>query len=177
QQWLMDGGIIIAHSQATNWALSNQWTSSQIKPFATDLNTDISYSEKSQIDAKHVIGGAIVEGRIDTSHPLGFGLDDGQLPIFKRGQQIFTKPLEPFVAIANLTDQPHMAGYISEDNVQHLKNGSSIIVQGIGRGKIIAFSDNPVFRGFWLGTTKVFVNALFYGDAISSPQKTQLPQN
>jgi len=29
------------------------------------------------------------------------------------------------------------------------------------------------FRGFWLGTSRVFANALYFGDKVRAPQKTK----
>ncbi len=61
---------------------------------------------------------------------------------------------------------------MSKANQDNLANKTSILVQGLGRGKLIAFSDDMNFRAFWLGTSRVFTNALYFGQMISAPQKT-----
>lgn len=33
---------------------------------------------------------------------------------------------------------------------------------GRKKGSIILFADNPNFRGYWYGTNKLFLNALFF---------------
>ena len=173
ETWVRDGGVIIAHSGGAEWLVSQGWTSSENKEFDKPVDTRVSYQQKDQIDAKHVVGGAIVSATIDTAHPLAFGLDDQNLSIFKRGDRVFSEGKESFVSIARFDKQPHRAGYMSSAVAEHLAEGTSILVQRLGRGRLIAFSDNPLFRGFWLGTGKVFNNALFYAKAIEAPQKTK----
>jgi len=46
------------------------------------------------------------------------------------------------------------------------QNSAAVTVSGIGQSRIISFVDNPNFRGFWLGTNKLFANAIFIGNAI-----------
>ena len=173
KSWVQGGGIVIAHSGGAEWLISQKWTSSEKKKFDKPVDTKVSYDKKAQVDAKHYVGGAIVSATIDKSHPLAYGLDDSRLAIFKRGDRVFTEAKESFVSIARFDKSPHLAGYISEEINNHVSEGTSILVQGLGRGKLIAFSDNPLFRGFWLGTGRVFNNALYYGQVIRAPQKTK----
>ncbi|TQV89609.1 M14 family metallopeptidase [Aliikangiella coralliicola] len=173
ESWVNQGGIIVAHSSGAKWLLSQGWTSSEIKQFDKPVDTTAAYQDKSQVDAEHVIGGAITHAKIDSGHPLAFGLDNQDLAIFKRGRRVFTEPREAFVSVARFTDKPHAAGYLSEANSNHIAGGTSVLIQGKGSGRLIAFSDNPLFRGFWLGTSRVFLNALYYGQAISAPGKSK----
>lgn len=181
ENWIRQGGIIIAHSSGAKWLLEQDWTSSKVKQFEKSESaagdTKIAYAEKSQEDAKHIIGGAITGAQIDITHPLGFGIENSEISIFKRGQQVFTEPDEAFVGVARFTDKPHQAGYISDENIQHIAGETSIFIQRLGRGRLIAFSDNPLFRGFWLGTSRVFINALYYSKRISAPAKSTSNNN
>ncbi|WP_444995181.1 M14 family metallopeptidase [Aliikangiella sp. IMCC44359] len=172
KDWLEKGGVLLAHSGGAKWVLEQGWSSSHMKAFEQTHDTRAKYADKSKIDAKHYVGGAIGMAEIDTTHPLGFGLDDNKIAVFKRGQQVFSEPEEPFVSIARFTKQPHVAGYMSDLVNQHIADQTSILVQSVGRGKVILFSDNPLFRGFWLGTSRVFANALYFSDLIRAPQKT-----
>jgi hypothetical protein len=174
EAWIKQGGVLIAHSRGAEWLISQNWTSSKLKEYEVPTNSNAPYEQKSALDAKHVIGGAIAASSIDISHPLAFGLDNKSLSIFKRTPNTFTVPDQAFVSIAKFNTQALAAGYMSEENRHHIKGGTSIFVQSLGRGKIIAFSDNPLFRAFWLGTTKVFTNALYYGKVIQAPKKLEI---
>ncbi|MGX5173020.1 M14 family metallopeptidase [Aliikangiella sp. IMCC44653] len=173
KRWLKQGGVLITHSGASQWVVEQGWLSSEIKEFEPNKPTNISYANKQQADAKHVVGGAIANVKVDITHPLAFGLSDENIAIFKRRENALTEPKEPYVAIARFTSAPHAAGYMSDEVEAHLVNQVSIAVQGVGQGKVIAFSDNPLFRGFWLGTSRMFANALYFGKVIKASPKAE----
>jgi len=171
--WLNDGGILITQSRASQWLSEQGWLSSKGSKLELLEDTKLRYSDMADTRSKHFIGGAIAGTTIDLTHPLGFGLDDDQLAVFKRGQFSFSEPKESFVSFSRFNQSPLIAGYMSEDNRKHLAGETSILVQGHGRGKIIAFTDDMNFRGFWLGTSRVFTNALYFGGAIRAVQKSK----
>jgi hypothetical protein len=35
-----------------------------------------------------------------------------------------------------------------------------------GRGAVVRLADDPNFRGFWYGTNKLYLNAIFFGPLI-----------
>ena len=59
-----------------------------------------------------------------------------------------------------------MAGYCSDENVERFKGAASVVVQPKGKGRFILMADDPNFRGFWKATSRVFLNALFFGDLV-----------
>ncbi len=172
-QWVKSGGILITQSGASKWLSKQNWLSSVGADLEPTPDTKISYADRDETRSQHYIGGAILEIKIDITHPLGFGLSDGQLAIFKRGQFSFSEPKESFVSIARFSSKPLMAGYLSTENQQNLSNKTSVLVQKHGKGKLIAFTDDMNFRGFWLGTSRVFVNALYFSDIIQATKKTE----
>ncbi len=174
--WLRAGGILITQSKATQWVAERDWISSVEAKLDISQDTHQAYSQLDEAKSRHYIGGAIAQLNIDLSHPLAFGLDNSKLAVFKRSQFSLTEPKEAFVSIARFDKKPLLAGYISEENQKNLSQKTSILVQGIGKGKIIAFSDNMNFRGFWLGTSRVFANALYFGDIIKATQKRKIEE-
>jgi len=43
-----------------------------------------------------------------------------------------------------------------------------VLVNANGAGRVISIADNPNFRAFWLGGTKLFLNAIFFGRLIDA---------
>ncbi|HET9054979.1 MAG TPA: zinc carboxypeptidase, partial [Cyclobacteriaceae bacterium] len=74
----------------------------------------------------------------------------------------------PYANPLTLGSAPLLSGYISKQNYAQLKNSSVAGVSAAGQGRIIGFTDNLCFRAFWLGTNKLFTNAIYYGPIISS---------
>jgi len=172
-KWLRGGGILITQSKATQWVAERDWISSVEAKLDITQDTHQAYSQLDEENSRHYIGGAIAQLNIDLSHPLSFGLDNSKLAVFKRSQFSLTEAKEAFVSIARFDKKPLLAGYISTENQKNISEKTSILVQGIGKGKIIAFSDDMNFRGFWLGTSRVFTNALYFGDIIHAVQKSK----
>jgi hypothetical protein len=70
--------------------------------------------------------------------------------------------------VAQYTKDPHIDGFISEENMNdYMKKSASLVVSRVGGGRVILFADNPNFRGSWYGTNKLFLNALFFGSLIN----------
>ncbi len=49
-----------------------------------------------------------------------------------------------------------------------MKNAAAVVVNASGSGKIISIADNPNLRAFWLGGTKLMINAIFFGRIIDA---------
>ena len=45
---------------------------------------------------------------------------------------------------------------------------AAVIVNAVGNGRVINIADNPSFRAFWLGGTKLLMNAIFFGRIIDA---------
>jgi hypothetical protein len=73
--------------------------------------------------------------------------------------------------VAKYTKNPHIDGFISDENMKKfLIPSASLIVSPLGKGRVIMFADNPNFRGSWYGTNRLFLNAIFLGQHISVPK-------
>jgi len=60
------------------------------------------------------------------------------------------------------TKNPLLSGYISKENLDSINKTVPLKIGKIGKGKIVAFTDNTNFRAFWYGTNKLLMNAIFF---------------
>ncbi len=44
-----------------------------------------------------------------------------------------------------------------------------MLADRLGRGSVVLLIDNVNFRGYWRGTNRLFLNALFFGNHIQNP--------
>jgi hypothetical protein len=175
-QWVREeGGTLIAIERSAHWA---QDTFLGTEEEAGDEGEDdrespqrLDYSEMAERDAEDYIGGAIVSTDIDTSHPLGFGYNDRMLPMMRSTTDTLDWPKgNPYAtAAAYPEDEVLLTGYMSERRQNEVSGTPAIIAQPVGRGQVILIADNPVFRGFFLGSSKVLTNAVFFSNLIDSP--------
>ena len=58
-------------------------------------------------------------------------------------------------------------GWFAETWSQRALAGTAAVVAlPAGRGMVVATADNLNFRGFWYGTNRVFMNALYFSEMI-----------
>jgi hypothetical protein len=115
---------------------------------------------------KKRIAGAVFNTDVDLSHPLLFGFEHQTLPVFRNSNVIMRKPIKPFVTAITYQQVPLLAGYTS-DEMEGLVSGSAMAVaHKKGQGKVIAFTDNLSFRGYWLGTRRLLTNAIYLSQFI-----------
>ena len=136
-------------------------------------STARAYSDFVDDKAEQVIGGAIVSSVLDLSHPLAFGYRRAKLPIFRRGTTVLAPSNNPYSTPVRYTSDPLLAGYIGDDRLAAFRGQAAVIAEKQGQGLVVRFANNPVFRGFWRGTEKLFINALYFGQVIES---TELPE-
>ncbi|WP_018624123.1 M14 metallopeptidase family protein [Kangiella aquimarina] len=166
KSWIRDGGTIVATRGANPWLVQQGLVNFELLEPETPQNQNRPFSERDDARAEHIIGGAIYEANVDLSHPLAFGLELDKLAFTKAGTMVFKPATEDFVTVATYTESPLVAGYSSQTNVERIKNTPAILAQGYGRGSIIMFSDNPNFRGYWLGSMRPYINSLYFNKAL-----------
>jgi hypothetical protein len=167
KRWIKNGGVLIAQGDANRWTTTAGINSIKYKERKNkDTTAFRDYNTQQEVAGAGYIPGAIFKTRLDKTHPIGYGIRDSTVPVFREGTGMFEKPKNPFATPVAYTDKPLLAGYISKDNENELKGSASVICSSFGRGQVISFSDNPNFRAFWFGTSKLFMNAVFFGNTI-----------
>jgi hypothetical protein len=112
--------------------------------------------------------GAIFRAEIDLSHPLAYGYTQPYASLFKANKVYMEKSKNPFATPFYYKNNPLQSGWLSKQNLDVVKNSAAVIVSGSGSGKIISIADNPNFRAFWLGGSKLMMNAIFFGKIIDT---------
>ncbi|WP_394202633.1 M14 family zinc carboxypeptidase [Shewanella waksmanii] len=165
-QFMNNGGVIIAQKGALTWLSKHNLLKADIrnKRYFQQLfdQDNLSFAQKSQLKAKQAIGGAIVGLQLDTSHPINFGLGQDNLPILKNKVFGFSPSSKAFNIAARYQPEPLIDGYLAAEYQHALANTPAIVVEPNGKGALVAFADNLVFRNIWLGSQKSYANALYF---------------
>lgn len=163
QDFLKSGGNLIAYRSSINWLERNKFIN--IDFIKNDMSAkNVSFEDRSKFSGAQVIGGAIFETKIDKSHPINFGFHNDVLPTF-RNNTIFMKPEKnSYNNPIKYTKNPLLSGYISNDNLEILKQSVPFKIKRFSSGKIFLFTDNTNFRAFWYGTNRLLMNAIYMSD-------------
>ncbi|RTY96791.1 zinc carboxypeptidase [Flavobacterium sp. GSN2] len=162
EQWTQSGGTLIAYQDAIKWLNDSKLIELTLKTTKNEAKA-ISFEQTSDFKGAQEIGGAIFETRLDLSHPINYGMPRNMMPIF-RNSSIFIEPNKnSFSNPIQYTKNPLLSGYISKPKLELLKETVPFQAIRKGDGAILIFTDNTNFRAFWLGTEKLFWNAVFFG--------------
>ena len=169
QEWVRDGGTLILMSGAGEWA--NKAKLIDIDYYKTPKPDSSQYRAYAHIrrdlGAKY-IGGAIFNAKIDKTNPLFYGYTQDELPVFKNNRIFMKKNSNIYSNPAYYDSKPLLSGYISKDNLELLSKSTVVSTHAIGKGRVVVMDINPNFRAFWYGTNKLFMNAIFFGNMLSS---------
>jgi len=177
--WVNDGGVLLAIQGAATWAESLCFEADDCaekqdeeEEETTEPSETMAYADFDDQKAQRSIGGAIVSALVDNTHPIAYGYG-GEMPLFRRGTTLLKVSENPFTTAVRYTENPLLNGYIGTERLAEMSNQPAVIAQRHGKGLIVRFANDPLFRGFWRGTERLWVNALYFGPLVNS---TELPQ-
>ncbi|NVJ65151.1 MAG: hypothetical protein HWE16_01585 [Gammaproteobacteria bacterium] len=165
ESWIQSGGNLIASRSAVKWLIEQKLVPIELAEKEKQVATQRPFNQRGQAFAEELIGGAILKTQLDLTHPLTYGLDLSSLPVTKAGRQVLKPAEQDFITVATYAAEPLMAGYASQSNIDAIKNSPAVLAISKGQGSIVMFNDNPNFRGYWMGSARLFANALFFNGA------------
>lgn len=121
------------------------------------LETEAERARRKRLD---VLPGTIFRIEVDPQQPVGYGYT-GQARVLK----INDNTLElgpPGTNPAWFTASPKVSGYATPEAVHKLAGSPFVVDEPLGRGHVVLYVEDPNFRLFWYGLTKLFLNSLFF---------------
>ncbi len=173
--WVKKGNTLITIGTGSKWAIEQKLVSEKLTAPEKDSLATVErkpYAEADENLGKTYIGGLIVRADLDRTHPLAFGYQDTDIPVYKNNEVWLAPSKNAYSTVAKYAKDPHIDGFITPENLEeYLKPSASLLVSPLGAGRVVLFADDPNFRGAWYGTNRLFLNALFLGQHITVPQK------
>jgi len=181
-RWVRDGGTLITLEEATRWATREDVgflaTQAELRagsgrpgpeaaPDPGSQPIDLLEAMAPLREAPEPVSGAILRAVMDTTHILAAGAGP-ELGVMVSGSRIFTPlTLDRGVNVGVYAPLEHlvMSGIVWEEARPQLASKAFLMRQPMGRGKIIAFAEDPNFRGYAEGTQLLFMNAILLGPA------------
>ncbi|MGK2863322.1 MAG: zinc carboxypeptidase, partial [Chitinophagaceae bacterium] len=176
--WVQSGGVLVLTEEAVSWASQNGINSVILKKTRSisDSLQQLNYEDIDQVDGAQKMNGAIFSAETDLTHPLAFGYNKNTVSLFKANKVYMEKSKNPYATPFYYGSTPLQSGWVSKANGEAIKNSAAVIVNTVGSGRVINIADNPNFRAFWLGGTRLFMNAIFFGRNINAASGRINPQ-
>ncbi len=170
KQWVQQGGKIIAVENAASQIAKADWGLKLKKDDDDDkkddkkddknLYSDIKrFEDRERESIANFIPGSIYKVLLDDSHPLSFGYS-GNYFLLKQNADLYEFMKEGW-NVGVIKKENQVAGFVGNRLKEKIKDGTVIGVQDLGRGSIVYFADNPIFRSFWENGKLMFANAVF----------------
>jgi hypothetical protein len=179
ERWVRSGGVLIASKGAASWG-AEELLPSREPPEEDDSEDDpavedLAYGDYEQLRAAQRVSGTIFEAGLDLTHPLCFGYVRDRLPVFRNSTAVLPPGTDPFATPVRYTAAPLLSGFASEENIARIAGTPAVRAERVGRGAVILLADDPLFRGVWYGTARLYANALFFGGTLKSTGPVDQP--
>ncbi|MFS4494525.1 M14 family metallopeptidase [Maribacter sp. 2308TA10-17] len=163
KKWVKEGGTLIGYRNTVEWFNKSEFMKLKFKK-DTLVAKNIPFDQKNDFRGAQVTGGAIFQTKLDRSHPINYGYKNNSLAMFRNSNIYIEADKNSYNNPIQYTSNPLLSGYISEENLEMIKNTVPFQVKRMGKGRVIGFTDNTQFRAFWYGTNKLLMNAIFFGE-------------
>jgi hypothetical protein len=198
RRWVQEGGTLVTLKNASEWAIKQGIVKEKLlipanggwadtTAFAVAVakaptpkvtqrpKPQTSFARRADFvgqeqEGTRAIAGSIYLTDIDITNPIGFGLTNRRLYVFRNGTTFLKPSRNPYATVAQYTASPLVSGYVSRHNLRQISNSAAVVVSKVGTGRVVLFADDPNFRHYWHGTARLFSNALLLGPLLNLPE-------
>jgi hypothetical protein len=181
--WVERGGTLITLGRATRLmtAESSDMLDSRRQDPATEADDEAAALIADEAHYRSLIGvaepgpasvaGALIRGDVDQEHWLSAGVSPS-VNVLVQGADIYaplTRGQGVNVVRFGGPDDLLVSGQLWAENRVRLAFKPAVMVNALGSGQLIAFTQDPTVRGYLEGLKPLLINAVFLGPANSSP--------
>ena len=159
--WISKGGNLIAFENAIRIFTNKDGFSVKVKRNETERNKDVKFEDLSRERVQNYLSGAIFKVKIDNTHPLAYGYENEYYSL-KTSSSTYEKLKRGFNVGKIDDDENSTIGFVGDNIKDNFKNSLVFGHERIGRGNVIYFADNILFRSFWENGKLFLVNSIFY---------------
>jgi len=156
--WVSRGGSLVCLEGAARWASDPERNLASARLRSPRWPPEDAEGAVSRQTV--AIPGAILKTTADEHHFLTLGYE-GSVPVLVRSNLAFEPDARlatpvSFVAREGL----RLSGFAYSDSLDRLANTPYLVDERVGSGHVILFLDDPNFRVYWHGLTRLFLNSI-----------------
>lgn len=160
ESWVRSGGTLIAIGGGIGALQERSLTKVKSLKAAETPVDDPDNPGSKKLEMSPPQPGAILATEWVGHHALAAGLP-APPPVVFHGDRILEATGDPRIDVLRVRrEEPVLAGVAWPDSLPRLSGSLLVAREGLGRGRVVLFSQDPYFRLFWRGTTPIFLNAV-----------------
>ncbi|MEO0477841.1 MAG: M14 metallopeptidase family protein [Planctomycetota bacterium] len=113
--------------------------------------------------AEWFVPGSLLALDVDLEHPLGFGVADGQVAMFRRSPVFWSEESDRARVIASYASTGELLRSGWAIGADRMRGGAAIMDVPLGRGSVTLFGPDVMYRGQPIGTFRFLFNAIRSG--------------
>jgi hypothetical protein len=108
---------------------------------------------------------------LDEEHWLAYGAGS-RVPVIARARDALLAR-DPVATAGRFAapDELHLGGLLWPEAAGRIAHTAFLTREGLGKGQIILFADDPNFRGYSLATQRLFLNAVLLGPGLGTERR------
>ncbi|MGV3528859.1 MAG: M14 family metallopeptidase [Flavisolibacter sp.] len=165
KNWVSSGGVLIALENTVAQLSKLDW-GLKTKKQEEEKDADEPYDALKKYESRErdvipaTTPGSVFRVELDNSHPLAFGYPNHYYTL-KQDGQLYNFIKNDGWNVGVIKKDSHLSGFVGADLNKKLEDALVIGVQEIGRGQVVNFADDVLFRSFWENGKQLFANAVF----------------
>jgi hypothetical protein len=180
KRWVEGGGALVTFGGATQWATREDVGLTSVRRIQCEEKKDLkpAPADTAPLDSIRAtaspnacpeaiadLPGSHFDVVLDLSHWVTLGMERQRLPVLVGGSSFYTLSKDGGnVAVFPTTGTLRRGGFVFPDNSERLLKGSLFIAQErVGRGNVVMFTNDPMFRGWWRALDRLVLNAVLLG--------------
>ena len=180
KRWVEGGGALITFGGATGWVTREDVGMTSVRRIQCEEKKDLKPAPAAQapLDSLRAaaspnacaddiadLPGSHFDVVFDLTHWMTLGLEKQRSTVLVGGSSFYTLSKDGGnVAVFPTTGTLRRGGFVFPDNSERLLKGSTFIAQEkVGRGNLVMFTNEPMFRGWWRALDRLVLNAMLLG--------------
>lgn len=181
-QWVREGGVLIGVGEGGRFLCEEKvgllasraekrdaaGGAVEARPEKVDKAFDLDSHVIPESEDPPSVPGAILRVRLDGEHLLAAGFPSGTVDVLANSRRVLLPlKLDKGVNVGVYAAAPDLvqAGFILDSSRQLLPQKGYLLVQEHGRGRVVAFAEDPSMRALTRSSLLLLANAVFFGGA------------
>jgi hypothetical protein len=159
--WVRGGGTLVVMGGAAAWAARDEVGLTTARAVGADKDT----TGARRNDTPQPVPGSDFDVVLDRTHWMTYGCDRARMTVLMTGDVFLRASKDGSnVAVFPASGPLVRAGFVWPDNTERLLRGTSFVIdEPTGRGHVILFASDPMFRGWWRAVDRLILNAIVLG--------------